>query len=92
MVQRLVITFEDITGIALKERRSGCEKGILHNDAPVQTAMYRVQPGSGVPTHEHAQVYDLFIGVKGDLEIRYEGDHGTGDLRINDELWSCASD
>ena len=36
------------------------------------------QPGSGVPTHLHARVYDLFVGVKGDLEIRYEGQHGNG--------------
>ncbi len=37
-----------------------------------------VQPGSGVPTHLHARVYDLFIGVKGSLEIRYEGEDGSG--------------
>jgi mannose-6-phosphate isomerase-like protein (cupin superfamily) len=78
MDQEPVITFEDITGIPFKERRPGCDKGVLHDDPPVQTAMYRVQPGSGVPTHQHAQVYDLFIGIKGDLEIRYEGEHGTG--------------
>ena len=34
--------------------------------------------GSGVPTHLHSQVYDLFVGVKGELEIRYEGQHGNG--------------
>jgi mannose-6-phosphate isomerase-like protein (cupin superfamily) len=53
-------------------------KGMLHEDAPVQTAVYRVQPGSGVPTHVHAKVYDIFIGVKGNVEIRYEGQHGNG--------------
>ena len=78
MPQDSVITIEDITNIALKERRPGCEKGILHDDLPVQTAIYRVQPGSGVPTHEHAHVYDLFMGVKGDLEIRFESESGTG--------------
>jgi mannose-6-phosphate isomerase-like protein (cupin superfamily) len=78
MAQESVITIQDITALALKRRRPGCEKGNLHEDAPVQTAMYRVQPGSGVPTHEHAQVYDLFIGVKGVLEIRYEGECGNG--------------
>jgi hypothetical protein len=62
MDQKPVITFEDITGIPFKERRPGCDKGVLHDDPPVQTAMHRVQPGSGVPTHEHAQVYDLFSG------------------------------
>jgi mannose-6-phosphate isomerase-like protein (cupin superfamily) len=78
MSQKPVITVEDITKIALEERRPGCEKGVLHEDAPVQTAVYRVQPGSGVPTHLHARVYDLFIGVRGNLEIRYEGEHGNG--------------
>jgi mannose-6-phosphate isomerase-like protein (cupin superfamily) len=78
MSQKPVVTVEDITNIALEERRPGCEKGVLHEDTPVQTAMYRVQPGSGVPTHEHVQVYDLFIGVKGVLEIRYEGECGNG--------------
>jgi len=78
MGQKPVITVEDVTNIALEKRRPGCEKGVLHEDAPVQTAVYRVQPGSGVPTHLHSRVYDLFVGVKGDLEIRYEGQHGNG--------------
>ena len=78
MSQKPVITVEDITKTALEERRPDCRKGVLHQDAPVQTAVYRVQPGSGVPTHLHARVYDLFIGVTGNLEIRYEGGHGNG--------------
>lgn len=78
MSQKPVITVEEITQIALQERRPGCEKGVLHEDAPVQTAVYRVQPGSGVPTHLHARVHDLFIGMKGQLEIRYEGEDGNG--------------
>ena len=78
MSQKPVITIEDITIIALEERRPGCEKEMLHEDAPVQTAVYRIKPGSGVPTHLHARVYDLFVGVKGDVEIRYEGQHLNG--------------
>ena len=78
MGQKSVITVEDITGIAFEERRPGCEKGVLQEDAPVQTSVFRVQPGSGVPTHLHSRVYDLFVGVKGVLEIRYEGQHGDG--------------
>jgi len=78
MSQKAVITIEYITNIALEERRPGCEKGMLHEDAPVQTAVYRIKPGSGVPTHLHARVYDLFVGVKGDVEIRYEGQHDNG--------------
>jgi mannose-6-phosphate isomerase-like protein (cupin superfamily) len=78
MSQKPVITVEDITNIALEERRPGCAKGLLHEDAPVVTAVYRVQPGSGVPTHMHGWVYDLFIGMKGHLEIRYESEHSNG--------------
>jgi len=78
MSQKSVITVEDITSIALEERRTGCEKGMLHEDAPVQTAVYRVKPGSGVPTHLHARVYDLFVGLKGEVEIRYEGQQDSG--------------
>jgi mannose-6-phosphate isomerase-like protein (cupin superfamily) len=78
MSQKTVITVEDITNVALEERRPGCAKGMLHEDAPVQTAVYRVQPGSGVPTHLHARVYDIFVGMKGNVEIRYEGQNGTG--------------
>ena len=77
MDQKSVITVKDITAIALKERKPGCEKGTLHDDAPVQTALYRVQPGSGVPTHEHAQVYDLFIGLKGVLKFGTRANAGT---------------
>lgn len=78
MGQQPVITVEDITNIAFEERRPGCEKGVLQEDAPAQTSVFRVQPGSGVPTHLHSRVYDLFVGVKGELEIRYEGQHGNG--------------
>jgi hypothetical protein len=46
MSQKPVITVEDITNVALKERRPGCEKGVLHEDARVQTAVYRVQPAA----------------------------------------------
>jgi quercetin dioxygenase-like cupin family protein len=51
---------------------------VLQEDAPAQTSVFRVQPGSGVPTHLHSRVYDLFVGVKGELEIRYESQHGNG--------------
>jgi len=76
--QKPVITVEDITNIAFEELRPGCAKAVLQEDAPAQTGVFRVQPGSGVPTHLHSRVYDLFVGVKGQLEIRYEGQHGNG--------------
>lgn len=78
MGQQPVVTVEDITQIDFASRRPGCEKGIMHEEGAVQTAVFRVAPGSGVPRHLHSRVYDLFVGVKGLLEIRYEGQHGHG--------------
>jgi mannose-6-phosphate isomerase-like protein (cupin superfamily) len=78
MDQDRVITVDDITDIAFKELRPGCRKGVLQEDASSQTGVIRVQPGSGVPTHLHSRIHDLFIGVRGELEIRYEGPQGNG--------------
>ena len=78
MGQQPVITVDDITKIDFASRRPGCEKGVIHEEGAVQSAVFRVAPGSGVPRHLHSRVYDLFVGVKGLLEIRYEGQHGHG--------------
>lgn len=78
MSQKPIITVEDITNVAFEELRPGCGKGVLQEDVPSQTGVFRIQPGSGVPTHLHSRVYDHFVGVKGKLEIRYEGQHGNG--------------
>lgn len=83
MGQRPVATVEDITHVEFESRRPGCEKGVIHVEGPVQTAVFRIAPGSGVPSHLHSRVYDLFVGIKGLLEIRYEGqqEHGTFKLK-----------
>ncbi len=78
MGQQAVVTVNDITQIDFAARRPGCEKGVIHEDGAVQSAVFRVAPGSGVPRHLHSRVYDLFVGVKGVLEIRYEGQQGHG--------------
>jgi hypothetical protein len=46
MDQKSVITVKDITAIALKERRPGCEKGTLHDNAPVQTQCTEYSPAA----------------------------------------------
>jgi quercetin dioxygenase-like cupin family protein len=78
MAQKPVVMVDDVTKIAFASRRPGCDKGIMHEAGEVQTAVFRVAPGSGVPRHLHSRVYDLFVGMKGTLEIRYEGQHGHG--------------
>ena len=82
MGQNRVITVEDITSIAFEEVRPGCKKGVLQEDASSQAGVIRVQPHSGVPTHLHSRTRDLFVGVKGELEIRYEGPDGNGLFRL----------
>ncbi len=82
MGQRPVVTVDDITQVALEARRPGCEKGVIHVEGPVQTAVFRVAPGSGVPVHLHSQIFDLFFGIKGLLEIRYEGPEGHGRFEL----------
>jgi hypothetical protein len=59
MGQRRVVTIEDIARVALESRRPGCDKGVMHVEGPVQSAVFRVAPGSGVPVHLHSAVYDL---------------------------------
>ena len=38
MGQQPVVTIDDITRVAFESRRPGCEKGVMHEDGPVQTA------------------------------------------------------
>lgn len=77
--QQPVVTVDDITKIDFApNRRPGCDRGLLYQDGTAQTTVYRVAPGSGVPRHLHSSVSDFFVGVKGLLEIRYEGEQGNG--------------
>lgn len=78
MGQQPVIKIEDMTRVAFESRRPGCAKGVMHVESSVQTAVFHVAPGSGVPAHLHSAVYDLFVGVKGLLQIRYEGQRERG--------------
>ena len=52
MSRKTVITVDDITNIALEERRPGCEKGMLHEDACSWLASDRHRPSlaCGQPT------------------------------------------
>jgi mannose-6-phosphate isomerase-like protein (cupin superfamily) len=78
MGQKPVITVQDITQIAFQELRPGCAKGVLQEDARSQAGVFRVQPGGGVPAHLHSRTNDLFVGMAGEVEIRYEGQWGKG--------------
>ena len=82
MAQKPVVAIEDITRVDFQFRRPGCDKAVMHEHGAVQSAVFRVAPGSGVPRHLHSKVYDIFVGIKGLLEIRYEGQHGNGIFQL----------
>lgn len=82
MGQRPIVTVDDLTHVEFEARRPGCEKGVVHVEGSVQTAVFRVAPGSGVPSHLHSRIFDLFVGFKGLLEIRYEGQRGHGTFHL----------
>ena len=78
MGQGSVVTIDDVTRVPFTSRRPGFDKSVMHEEASAQSSVYRVAPGSGQRQHLHSRVFDLFVGVKGMLEIRYEGQHGHG--------------
>ena len=76
MESKPVIAIEGIAGMSFREVRPGCEKAVLQEDPSVQAGAFRIQPGSGVPDHRHSRAHDLFIGIKGEIEIRHETERG----------------
>lgn len=68
----LVRVERDVASAAFEDLRPGCAKAVLQQDAFSQTAVFRVLPGSGVPEHRHPRTHDLFFGVRGTVNIRYD--------------------
>jgi mannose-6-phosphate isomerase-like protein (cupin superfamily) len=78
MGQKAVVSVADITAFPAEARHNNCSKGIMHADDHQESSVYRVKPGGFVPSHLHSRVYDLFIGVQGQVDITYEGQQGDG--------------
>lgn len=78
MAQEPMVMIDDVRKVAFSSRRPGFEKGVMHEDPSSQASAYRVAPGSGQRGHLHSRAYDLFVGVEGEVEIRYEGQAGHG--------------
>jgi len=82
MAQKPMVTVADITARAGKEQRPGCAKDILYADDAAEASVFHVKPGSGVPAHLHSRVFDLFVGIEGEITIFYEGQHGSGSFLL----------
>ncbi len=89
MAQLPVTIVEDITTVAGELRYSGCTKAVLSEHGAEQTAVFRLSPGGVIETHLHSRVFDLFVGVKGCVDITYEGQHGSGLVRLKPNAF-CA--
>ena len=67
-----VVSLADLTVLAFAARRTGYARALLHQDRGMRASVLRLQPRGCVPAHKHSSVHDIFIGIRGELEIRWE--------------------
>jgi mannose-6-phosphate isomerase-like protein (cupin superfamily) len=82
MAQLPVTIVEDMTAVTGEVRHTGCTKAVLSEHDAEQSAVFRLSPGGVIQTHLHSRVFDLFIGVSGCADITYDGQKGTGVVRL----------
>ena len=82
MAQLPVTIVEDMTKAPGEARHSGTTKAVLSEHGAEQTAVFRLSPGAVIETHLHSRVFDLFVGIAGTLDITYEGQKGSGVVRL----------
>ena len=87
MAQLAVTVVEDMTAVAGEARHDLCTKAILSEQGPEQSAVFRLKPGGVIPSHLHSRVHDLFIGVAGCADITYEGQKGSGVVRLKPKVF-----
>lgn len=78
MGQKTVVAVENVAGFPVEDRHNDCLKGIISADDEHESSVFRVRPGGFVPAHLHTRVYDIFVGVEGQVDITYEGQQGNG--------------
>lgn len=82
MAQFPVCFVPDVAAVCGEMRPTRCSKSILHACDEAETSLFHVMPGGGVPVHLHSRVYDLFVGIAGEVEIAYEGQQGSAIVRL----------
>ena len=68
---RTLVAVGDSTLVPFLERRPGCAKHVVNEDAAFQLSIYRLEPGARLPAHSHTRSHDIFVGVKGRVRIRF---------------------
>jgi len=82
MAQLPVTIVEDMTAVSGDARHDLCTKAVLSEQGPEQSAVFRLKPGGVIPSHLHSRVHDLFVGVAGCADITYEGQQGSGVVKL----------
>lgn len=77
MSQKAVVSVGDVTVFPGEARHNDCSKGVMHVDDQHESSVYHVKPGGYIQSHLHSRVYDLFIGIRGQVDITYEGPQGN---------------
>src|ERR1051326_8395738 len=78
MGQKAVVAVASVAEFPVELRHNDCYKGVISADDQHESSVFRVAPGGFVEAHLHSRVYDIFIGVKGQVDIAYEGQQGNG--------------
>jgi len=83
MGQEAVVYVSNMSEVAGEPRpATGSAKGLLHASDEAEASVFHLEPGGGVPVHLHSRVYDLFVGIAGEIEIAYEGQQGSGRVML----------
>lgn len=78
MAQQAVVAVENVRSLSGEQRHNGCSVNVVSAGDHAEASVFRVKPGGGVPVHLHSRIYDLFVGMQGEIEIAYEGQQGKG--------------
>ena len=82
MGQKALVAVENVAAFPVEARHANCFKGVIAVDDQHESSVLRVKPGGCIPTHLHSRIYDIFVGVEGQVDITYEGQQGDGCIAL----------
>jgi mannose-6-phosphate isomerase-like protein (cupin superfamily) len=80
-VAESVVTIGDLNQLPSAATTERPVKAIAYQADAVEVASFRLRPGAVITSHFHTNVADLFVGLSGRGEVRYEVD---GESRLHD--------
>lgn len=66
-----VVARPDILGSSGEARHAATTKAVLHQVPEAETALFRLRPGGRIKSHSHSAVWDLFLGIEGEVTISW---------------------